>query len=118
MRKLIVLLLTILLVAPATLMAANNVELEKMIQELQEEIDDLNDRTDKAEFHATTDRLQITGDFRNRMGSLHYGDVIWNPYVNVDFDKFLLSYAAGDFGTIDPTDDTAVSGFVSRMFRN
>ncbi len=107
MKKLIVLLLTVILVAPATLMAATPAELEKMIRELQEEVEYLNERADKSELHAATDRISFSGDLRNRVHSLHYQDAVWSPGVAVNMDQFLTDAMAGTFGPFNPMFDPA-----------
>jgi hypothetical protein len=69
-------------------------ELQKQIQELSEELEDLNDRVDGAERHATLDRIEFSGDLRSRAHSLHYNDVTFNPGIKVDYTDF-FNKAAG-----------------------
>ncbi|PLX77513.1 MAG: DUF3373 domain-containing protein [Desulfuromonas sp.] len=102
MRKLMTLLLAFLLALPAIGTAATNEDLQKMIDDLQEQIYDLQDQADAAEFHSSTDRLQITGDFRNRVHSLHYQDTLWNPGLAVNLDNFFFDAANQNLGPFNP----------------
>ena len=93
MQKFLYLVMAALLALPMTTFAADQEdamisELQKQIQELSEELEDLNDRVDGAERHATLDRIEFSGDLRSRAHSLHYDDVTFNPGINVDFTDF------------------------------
>ncbi|PLX79060.1 MAG: DUF3373 domain-containing protein [Desulfuromonas sp.] len=97
MRKILTLALAACFLLPTVSLAAD-AALEKKVQELWEEIDYLNDRLDKAEMHAATDRITFTGDFRNTVDSLHYKNVTFNPGILVDFDDFGQKAMSGAFG--------------------
>ena len=72
MRKLFALMLAILLMAPATVLAAATIEdLQLKIKDLTEELDDLSKRIDKNERHTATDRISWDGDLRVKVDSLH-----------------------------------------------
>jgi hypothetical protein len=106
MRKFLYLALIALLAMPASVFAAGNEdamisELQKQIADLVEELDDLNDRVDDAERHATLDRIEFTGDMRQRVNSLHYEDVTFNPGITVDYTDFFMKTATGEFGDVD-----------------
>ena len=93
MQKFLYLVMAALLALPMTTFAADQEdamisELQKQIQELSEELEDLNDRVDGAERHATLDRIEFSGDLRSRAHSLHYDDVTFNPGIQVDFTDF------------------------------
>ena len=109
MQKFLYLVMAALLALPMTTSAADQEdamisELQKQIQELSEELEDLNDRVDGAERHAALDRIEFSGDLRARAHSLHYQDVTYNPGINVDFDKFGADAMGGAFGNpMDPT---------------
>jgi hypothetical protein len=77
MRKLIGLLLVALLALPALAGAATVDDLEKKMQELQKQIDELSASANKGELHAATDRIQFYGDLRTKADSLTYRDVRW-----------------------------------------
>lgn len=113
MRKLFILMLAALLAVPALSMAQS---LEMQIKELQEELEDISDRLDDTERHASTDRITFTGDFRTKADTVHYQDVTWNPAVNVDFQDFFTKLAPsamggsgplGSFIAFDPNDPDA-----------
>lgn len=90
MRKFIYLGLAALLALPVTSFAASSEEavmqqLQEQIQELSEELNELNDRLNKTERHAALDRIEFTGDLRNKVDSLHYDDITVNQGFMVDF---------------------------------
>jgi hypothetical protein len=92
MRKFIYLALAALLALPVTGFAASSEEammqqLQKQIQELSEELEDLTDRLDDAERHTTLDRIEFSGDLRNKVDSLQYSDITVNQGFMVDFDQ-------------------------------
>ncbi len=106
MRKLFALMLAILLMAPATVLAAATVEdLQIKIKDLTEELNELSKRIDKNEKHTALDRIQFSGDFRTKADTLHYQDVTFNPGILVDFDQFVADAMVGTFG--DPADPTS-----------
>jgi hypothetical protein len=79
-------------------------ELKQQLQEITEELDILNSRVDKTERHTALDRLEISGDFRTRAHSLHYGNVTWHPAIKMDFNDFGAKAMAGELGNpMDPT---------------
>jgi hypothetical protein len=79
MKKIFTLGLMALLALPASGLAAGEdvaiQELQKQIQKLSAELDDLSDRLDGAERHATLDRIEFSGDLRTKADSLHYKDI-------------------------------------------
>ncbi len=90
MQKFLYLVMAALLALPVTAFAAGQEdamisELQKQIQELSGELEDLSDRLDGAERHATLDRIEFSGDLRARAHSLHYKDVTFNPGINVNY---------------------------------
>ncbi len=96
MRKFFALLLVALLTAPATALAAASVEdLQKKIDELNEELQYLSERVDKNERHSATDRISWYGDLRVKADSLHYDDVTVNQGFLVDFDNSFDTLTAG-----------------------
>jgi len=109
MQKFLYLVMAALLALPMTTFAAPQEdamisELQKQIQELSEELEDLNDRVDGPERHAALDRIEFSGDLRSRAHSLHYNDVTFNPGINVNFDKFVTDASNGVFGNpFDPS---------------
>ncbi len=108
MQKLICLVMAALLALPMTAIAASHEdamisELQKQIQSLSEELEELSGRLDKTERHATLDRIELTGDMRVKADSLHYSNVTFNPGIQVDFDKFGADAMSGAFGNpMDP----------------
>jgi hypothetical protein len=109
MRKLFALLLVAALAVPAIALAAPTVEdLEKKIQELSAELEDISDRVDRNGMHTATDRISWYGDMRVKADTLHYKDVTWNPGILVDFDDFGAKAMGGAFG--DPNDPTTPLG--------
>ena len=100
MQKFLYMVLAVLLAMPMTAMAATQEdamisELQKQIQELSGELEDLSDRLDGAERHSALDRIEFSGDLRARAHSLHYQDVTFNPGINVNFDKSFDTLSAG-----------------------
>ncbi len=81
MQKFLTLLMVLLLLAPATVMAAT-------VDDLQEQLDELNDRLSQAERHVATDRISWYGDLRVKADTVHYQDLTYNPGIKVDFDDF------------------------------
>jgi hypothetical protein len=75
MKRLIVLLLSILLILPAFAGAATVADLEKQLEELKSDIYELSDRTDATEMHAATDNISWYGDLRVKADSVHYKNV-------------------------------------------
>ena len=73
-------------------------ELKQQLVDITEQLDELNSRVDKTERHTSLDRLEITGDFRTKVHSLHYRDVVWNPAIKVDFNDFGAKAMSGAFG--------------------
>ena len=112
MRKMLIALLVATLTVPATVLAAPTVEeLQQQIQALQEQLnaiasqvketpkaeageededalEELTARVDKVERKSALDRINWYGDLRNKVDTLHYQDVTWNPGIQVDFDDF------------------------------
>ncbi len=81
MQRFFVLILAVLLTLPATLVAAAEVDLERLqqqIKELTEELEYLNERVDKNERHTALDRINWYGDLRVKADSLHYNNVAQN----------------------------------------
>ena len=102
MQKLLCLVMAALMALPMTTFAAGQEdamisELQKQIQSLSEELEELSSRLDKTERHSTLDRIEFSGDLRAKVHSLHYQDVTFNPGINVDFQNFFekLAPAAG-----------------------
>jgi hypothetical protein len=112
MRKLFALLLTVLLIAPATAMAVDDAktidDLRKQIEELSSELEDLSGRVDKTEKKSALDRINWYGDLRVKGDTLHYKDVTFAPGMLVDFDDFGAKAMSGAFG--DPMDPTSPLG--------
>lgn len=72
MQKFLTLLMVLLLLAPATVMAAT-------VEELQAQLEELSDRLDKAERHVATDRISWYGDMRVKADSTSRKDVsMWS----------------------------------------
>ncbi len=109
MSKLICLALAALLALPVTGFAASSEEammqeLQKQIQELSEELEDLNDRLNDAERHSALDRIEFSGDMRNKVDSLHYEDVTVNQGFLVDFDQLGSDFNAATGIYADPNE--------------
>jgi hypothetical protein len=118
MRTFVLLVMATLLTLPMNVLAANEdamiEELQKQIAELSEELEDLSDRLDGAERHTALDRIEFTGDFRNRAHSLHFKDVTFNPGIQVDYQDFfekLFVAAPVPFG--QELQSGALGGFVA-----
>ncbi len=75
MKRVIVLLLSILLTIPAFAGAATVADLEKQLDELKAEIAELSERTDATEMHTATDNISWYGDLRVKADSVHYKNV-------------------------------------------
>jgi hypothetical protein len=121
MQKFLYLVMAALLALPMTAIAAGQEdammsELQKQIQELSGELEELSDRLDGPERHATLDRIEFSGDLRSRAHSLHYNDVTFNPGINVDFDKFGADAMSGTFG--NPMDPTSPLGQMMEKYPN
>ena len=91
MYKFLTMLMVLLLLAPATVMAAT-------IDDLQEQLDELSERLESAERHAATDRISWYGDLRTKAHSLKYEDVTFNPGIKVDFTDFFTKVGGGQLG--------------------
>lgn len=88
MRKLLVFLVAALLAAPATVLGAESIEeLQKKIQEMTLQLNELSKRVDKTERHTALDRIDWYGDLRVKADSLFYDDVTVNQGFLVDFDN-------------------------------
>lgn len=69
-----------LLIAPFTAIADEEVtELRKKVESLTEELEEMNDRLDKAELHAATDKLSFGVELRSRYDSIRYNEVYAAP---------------------------------------
>ncbi|PLX85513.1 MAG: DUF3373 domain-containing protein [Desulfuromonas sp.] len=76
MRTMLIVLLAALFAAPTVAMAeVTSAELQKQIEELTEELEDISSRLDTAEKHTATDRISFSGDMRVKADSLHYQDI-------------------------------------------
>ncbi|HKL25613.1 MAG TPA: DUF3373 family protein [Desulfuromonadales bacterium] len=92
MTRFLNLFLAGLLLLPAAGLAADSEEammqqLQKQIQDLSEELDELNDRLNKTERHSALDRIEFTGDLRQKVDSLKLDDVTVNQGFMVDFQQ-------------------------------
>lgn len=47
----------------------------KKIQDLQEQLDELDERVNKTELHTATDKISIGIEFRTKVDSIHYNDI-------------------------------------------
>lgn len=106
MQRFICLVMAALLALPMTAFAAGQEdamisELQKQIQNLSEELEELSSRLDGAERHAALDRIELTGDIRVKADSLHYKDVTFNPGINVDMTNFFDKVNAGELGAFN-----------------
>jgi len=112
MRKVFALLVSVLLIAPATAMAIDDAktieDLRKQIEELSSELEDISGRVDKTEKKSALDRINWYGDLRVKGDTLHYKDVTFAPGLLVDFDDFGAQAMSGVFG--DPADPTSPLG--------
>lgn len=97
MQKLLTLILTVLLLSPATVMAET-----VTIVELQQQLDELTDRLERAERHVATDRISWYGDLRVKADTLHYQDLTRSQGVLFDFQDFGGRAMSGEFGALDP----------------
>ncbi|ORJ58562.1 DUF3373 family protein [Geothermobacter hydrogeniphilus] len=75
MKTILALLLAGVLMVPALAFGTSMDDLEKKIQELNEQINDLQDQIDKNTMHSATDRISFYGDLRAKGDSLHYKDL-------------------------------------------
>jgi hypothetical protein len=112
MRKLFALLLAVLLIAPVTAIAADDIttveDLRKQIEELNSQLDDISGRVDKTERKTALDRINFYGDLRVKGDTLHYKDVTFAPGLLVDFDDFGAKAVGGVFG--DPANPASPLG--------
>jgi len=115
MRKLFALMLAVLVVAPATVLAATPSleDLQLKIKDLNEQVDYLSTQVQKNTLHTALDRITFTGDFRTKADTLHYKDVTFNPGILVDFTDFFNKAAAWQTDT-PPGSGTALN----TMFTN
>ncbi len=104
MRKLLTLMLAILVMAPATVLAATPSleDLQLKIKDLNEQVDYLSKQVQKNTLHTALDRITFTGDFRTKADTLHYKDVTFYPGINVDFQDFFTKTLNQELGAIDP----------------
>jgi hypothetical protein len=117
MRNLFILLLAGLLLVPATAMAAPTLEeLQKQVQELSVDLDDMMDIVEKNETHTAKDRIEWYGDMRTKVDTVHFQDLTWNPGVAVDLNQFGANAAVGAFG--DPADSNSPIGAFMAQFPN
>ncbi len=127
MRRILSLGLTALLALPAAALAATPEEaaiqeLQKQIQALSTELEDLSDRLDSAERHSSLDRINLTGDMRVKADSLHYDDITVNQGYMVDFDNSFDTLTfdtplnpGGNLAGFTGGDLTAAQGIVSAL---
>ncbi len=111
MQKFLILLMVLLLLAPATVMATT-------VDELQQQLDELSSRLEQAERHVATDRISWYGDLRVKADTLHYTDLTKSTGVLFDFQDFGARAMSGEFGALDatgmPTDPTsAIAKFMA-----
>ncbi len=104
MKKFVFLVMAALLALPMTTFAASQEdamisELQKQIQALSGELEELSDRLDDTERHSTLDRIEFSGDLRGKAHSLHYGDVTYNPGIDVNFQDFFEKLAPAAMGS-------------------
>ncbi|WP_027716671.1 DUF3373 domain-containing protein [Desulfuromonas sp. TF] len=113
MRKLLILLIAALLAVPSVAMAAESVdELQRKIQEMTLELNELSKRVDKTERHTALDRISWYGDLRVKADTLHYKDVTRSQGVFFDFADFGARAMGGEFG--DPGDPASpIAKFVT-----
>ena len=85
MKKLIVLLVSIMLALPAFAGAATVADLEEQINALSAELEELSERTDATEMHTATDRISWYGDLRVKADSTSQNNVrmIYNTGATV-----------------------------------
>ncbi|MCF1439195.1 MAG: DUF3373 family protein, partial [Shewanella sp.] len=96
---------------PQPTIAADNADIEQLqrkIDELTQELEDLDSRLNQTERHTALDRIHFSGDFRTRAHSLHYRDVTWSPGIKVNFDDFVHRAMNGEYG--NPMDETSPLG--------
>jgi hypothetical protein len=113
MRKLLILLIAALLAVPSVAMAAeSDEELQRKIQEMTLELNELSKRVDKTERHTALDRISWYGDLRVKADTLHYKDVTRSQGVFFDFADFGARAMGGEFG--DPGDPASpIAKFVT-----
>ncbi|HKJ04560.1 MAG TPA: DUF3373 family protein [Geopsychrobacteraceae bacterium] len=117
MRNFLTLLLAGLLLVPAGAMAAPTLEeLQKQIQEMSVEIEDMMDIVEKNETHTAKDRIEWYGDMRTKVDTVHYQDIAWNPGVAVDLNQFGADAMSGAFG--NPADPTSPIGAFMGQYPN
>ncbi|MBE0576740.1 MAG: DUF3373 domain-containing protein [Desulfuromonadales bacterium] len=103
MHKFLYLAMAALLALPMPTFAASSEdamisELQKQIEALSGELEELSDRLDDTERHSTLDRIELSGDLRARAHSLHYEDVTFNPGINVNMTDFFMKIGMGELG--------------------
>jgi Protein of unknown function (DUF3373) len=112
MKKVIALGLSLLLAAPAAVMAADQPptvdELRQQLQELSQKLEDMSTRVDKNEKKTAMDRINWYGDLRVKADTLHYKDVTATQGVFFDFADFQNKVMAGAFG--NPQDPNSAIG--------
>ena len=101
MRKLVVFVLAALMAAPLSAMAADapsSQDLQKEIQQLNQQIQEMDARVSKNELHTALDRINFTGDFRTKLDSLHAKiyNLAFNPATGAP-----LQVASGDYNNDD-----------------
>jgi hypothetical protein len=106
MQKFIYLAMAVLLALPMPTFAASSEdtmisELQKQIEALSGELEELSDRLDGAERHSTLDRIEFSGDLRAKAHSLHYQDVTFNPGINVNMTDFFMKIGMGELGSFN-----------------
>ncbi|MBE0599675.1 MAG: DUF3373 family protein [Desulfuromonadales bacterium] len=98
MRTLIALALAVAFMVPATAMAVDDSatlqQLQKKINELSQELDEMAARVDQTERKSVLDRINWYGDLRTKADTLHYKDVTFNPGINVDYTDFFNKVGA------------------------
>ena len=99
MTRMLTLFLASLLALPFAVAAADEdakVEaLQKQVQALSEEIEELSDRLNAPERHAALDRIEFSGDLRYKVHSLHYDEMTFNPGITVNFADFFQKAEEG-----------------------
>jgi len=87
MRKLLVFIVLAAFLVPVSGFAATADDLQKQIDDLKEELEYMQGRVDKNERHTALDRIQWSGDLRNKADSVHYNNITVNQGFLVDFDR-------------------------------
>lgn len=107
MKKILSLLVVGLLMIPVMSFGASMDSLEKKIQQLNEDINDLQDQIDKNTMHSATDRISFYGDLRVKADSLHYKDLtnVQPAFVNDPGTGLLVPNFNPDGTLVRKTDD-------------